>query len=408
MKVKAFAGLLPRPEFLEEVAAVPYDVVDTREARALAAGKPHSLLHVDRAEINFPDSQDPYAPEVYESARHHFHRLLTEGILVREEQPTIYLYQQEMNGRKQTGVLAACSVDDYQNDIIRKHEKTRQVKEDDRTRLVDALSAHTGPIFLTFRDRGEIQSLMDATLAQPAHFDFTAEDGVAHRLWKVAEPQAFVEAFDRVPLAYVADGHHRSASASRVATMRRNANPQHTGEEDYNWLLGVLFPASHLAILPYNRVVADLHGQSPETLRKRIADAGFTVRPAASPTPTSPGHVHMYLDGAWSEISWDPTTIKDPVDSLDVSVLQDRILQPLLGVGDPRTDGRIDFIGGIRGTAELEKRVNSGRAAVAFSMFPTTVDQLMAIADQPAIMPPKSTWFEPKLRSGLVVLGFEE
>ena len=407
MRIKAFAGWLPRLQDVVEVAAVPYDVVDTKEARALAEGRPNSLLQVDRAEIGFPDSQDPYAPEVYARAKANFQRLIAEGVLVQEAQPTIYLYQQEMNGRKQTGVLAACSVDDYQNDIIRKHEKTRQVKEDDRTNLVDALSAHTGPIFLTFRDQTDIQALMDATLQEPAHFDFTAEDGVAHRLWKVAAPGPLVEAFAKVPLAYVADGHHRSASASRVATMRRKANPHHTGEEDYNWLLGVLFPASHLAILPYNRVVSDLHDHTPDSLRAGIAAAGFTLQPAPSATPSSPGHVHMYLDGKWSAISWDTNAITDPVDSLDVSVLQDRILQPLLGINDPRTDRRIDFIGGIRGTDELEKRVESGRAAVAFSMFPTTVDQLMAIADQPAIMPPKSTWFEPKLRSGLVILSFE-
>lgn len=408
MKVKAFAGWLPGLEHVVEVAAVPYDVVDTKEARALAEGRPNSLLHVDRAEIGFPDSQNPYAQEVYAAALKNFQRMIVEGVLVQETQPTIYLYQQEMNGRKQTGVLAACSVDDYQHDIIRKHEKTRQVKEDDRTHLVDALSAHTGPIFLTFRDRADIQALMDATLATAPHFDFTAEDGVAHRLWKVTAPEALVQAFDRVPLAYVADGHHRSASASRVATLRRNANPEHTGNEEYNWLLGVLFPASQLAILPYNRVVADLHGHTPESLRAGIRAAGFTLTPASSPSPSSPGHVHLYLAGQWSEISWDTGEISDPVASLDVSVLQDRILQPLLGINDPRTDSRIDFIGGIRGTVELEKRVQSGAAAVAFSMFSTTVDQLMAIADQPAIMPPKSTWFEPKLRSGLVVLKFED
>jgi uncharacterized protein (DUF1015 family) len=407
MKLKAFAGLLPRLDQVTEVAAVPYDVVDTKEARALAEGHPHNLLHVDRAEIGFPDSQDPYAPEIYAAAKANFQKLIADGILVREAGPAIYLYQQEMNGRKQTGVLAACSVADYENDIIRKHEKTRKVKEDDRTNLVDALSAHTGPIFLTFRDREEIQQLIDQTLATPAHFDFVADDGVAHRLWKVAAPQAFVEAFDRVPLAYVADGHHRSASAWRVGTMRKNANPNHTGNEDYNWLLGVLFPASHLAILPYNRVVSDLNGHTAEYLLEAIRAAGFTVTPATNPVPTAPGNVHMFLDGKWSAISWDASAMTDPVNSLDVSVLQDRILKPLLDIDDPRTNNRIDFIGGIRGTAELEKRVAEGRAAVAFSMYPTTVDQLMSIADAGAIMPPKSTWFEPKLRSGLVIQTFE-
>ncbi len=406
MKIQAFAGLLPRLDQVTEVAAVPYDVVDTKEARALAAGHPHNLLHVDRAEIGFPDAQNPYAPEIYAAAKANFQRLIDDGILVREASPTLYLYQQEMLGRKQTGVLAACSVADYENDIIRKHEKTRQVKEDDRTNLVDALNAHTGPIFLTFRDRADIQSLMDATLTTPAHFDFVAEDGVAHRLWKVAAPQAFVEAFAQVPLAYVADGHHRSASAWRVGTMRKNANPNHTGNEDYNWLLGVLFPASHLAILPYNRVVTDLHGHTPEGLLEAISSAGFTVTPTEVPAPRAPGNVHIFLAGKWSIIAWDASANTDPVDSLDVSVLQDRILQPLLGIDDPRTNNRIDFIGGIRGTQELEQRVREGRAAVAFSMYPTTVEQLMSIADAGAIMPPKSTWFEPKLRSGLVIQTF--
>lgn len=408
MKLKAITGLLPAPELVTAVAAVPYDVVDVAEARALAAGNPHSLLHVDRAEIAFPDTQNPYADVVYDTARIKFRQLIADGVLVREETPRVYLYQQEVNGRRQTGVLAGCSVEDYQNDIIRKHEKTRQVKEDDRTRLVDALSAHTGPIFLTFRDTKEIQTLIDETLGTAPHFDFTAEDGVVHRLWKVARPKAYIDAFSRVPLAYVADGHHRSASASRVGDMRRKANPNHTGNEDYNWLLGVLFPASHLAILPYNRVVGDLNGHTPESLLEAIKSAGFTVQPTDNATPNAPGNVCVFLNGRWWSISWDASGISDPVARLDVSVLQDRILAPLLGIGDPRIDTRIDFIGGIRGTAELERRVSSGSASIAFSMYPTTVDQLMSIADAGEIMPPKSTWFEPKLRSGLVIQTFEE
>jgi uncharacterized protein (DUF1015 family) len=405
MKIQAFQGLIPAAGQETEVAAVPYDVVNTQEARALAVGHPNNLIRVDRAEIDLPDDADPYSDEVYETARRNFRRLVDEGILVRETKPCLYLYQQEMNGRRQTGILAACSVDDYDQNIIRKHEKTRKVKEDDRTRLVDTLSAHTGPIFLTFRDKPEIQALIDATLETPALFDFTAEDGVAHRLWRVENASPLVQEFARVPLAYVADGHHRSASAWRVGRERAKANPQHNGTEDYNWFLGVLFPASHLAILPYNRLVEDLNGQTEEELIARIG-AKFQIAPTDSPNPTSPGNVHMYLGGKWHRISWDPTKIQDPVKSLDVSVLQDEILEPLLGIDDPRTNERIDFVGGIRGTAELEKRVNSGEMAVAFSMYPVTVDQLMAIADADQIMPPKSTWFEPKLRSGLVVQTF--
>ncbi|MBP7949773.1 MAG: DUF1015 domain-containing protein [Verrucomicrobiales bacterium] len=406
MKLKAFLGLLPRQEFVTEVAAVPYDVVDTREARELAAGHPLNLLHVDRAEIDLPNDADPYGDAVYETAQRNFQRLIAEGVLVRETSQSIYLYQQEMNGRRQTGVLAACSVQDYADDIIRKHEKTRKVKEDDRTRLVDALSAHTGPIFLTFRDQEPIQALIDATLRNTPHFDFTAADGVAHRLWRVEDPGAFVTAFGQVPLAYVADGHHRSASAWRVGTQRAAANPHHDGSEDYNWFLGVLFPASHLQILPYNRLVLDLNGHTAAGLLEQILAAGFSVTPAAAPTPDRPGNVHLYLGGTWHRIGWDAASISDPVKSLDVSVLQDRILAPLLGIDDPRTNDRIEFVGGIRGTAELERRVDSGAAAAAFSLFPVTVEQLMAIADAGEIMPPKSTWFEPKLRSGLVIQTF--
>lgn len=385
---------------------MPYDVVDTAEARVLAAGHPHSLLHVDRAEIDLPEDADPYADIVYATARENFQRLIRDGILVRDE-PGLYLYQQEMDGRRQTGIVASCSVDDYENDIIRKHEKTRKVKEDDRTRLVDALCAHTGPIFLTFRDVPAIQRLMDQVLATTPTFDFTAEDGVSHRLWRVGESEAFVRAFSSVPLAYVADGHHRSASAWRVGRERRAANPNHTGAEAYNWMLGVLFPASHLKILPYNRVVVDLHGHTAESLLAKISES-FSVVPTDSPSPSGPGNVHTYLAGRWHRISWDHSAIADPVESLDVSVLQNRLLSPLLGIDDPRTSDRIDFIGGIRGTGELERRVNAGVAAIAFSMFPVTVDQLMAIADAGQIMPPKSTWFEPKLRSGLVIQTFEE
>jgi uncharacterized protein (DUF1015 family) len=406
MKIKAFQGLLPKTELVAEVAAVPYDVVDTAEARALAAGHPDNLLHVDRAEIDLPEDTDPYADVVYATALRNFQRLIADGILVREKSPAIYLYQQEMHGRRQTGVLAACSVEDYATDVIRKHEKTRKVKEDDRTRLVDTLSAHTGPIFLTFRDQERIQSLIDDALRGAPLFDFTADDGVAHRLWRVGDAEAFVREFGRVPVAYVADGHHRSASAWRVGTQRAAANPGHAGQEDYNWFLGVLFPASHLQILPYNRVVLDLNGHTPAGLLEAMGRAGFDVTAVDSPAPSRPGTVHVYLEGKWWRIAWDAAAITDPVKSLDVSVLQDRILQPLLGIDDPRTSDRIEFIGGIRGTAELERRVQSGAAAVAFSLFPVTVDQLMAIADAGQIMPPKSTWFEPKLRSGLVIQTF--
>ncbi|MEZ5326809.1 MAG: DUF1015 family protein [Verrucomicrobiales bacterium] len=407
MRIQPFQGLVPQPQFVEEVAAVPYDVVDTAEAAALAGDKPNNLLHVDRAEIDLPADTDPYSDQVYAKAVETFQRLQREGILERETVPAIYLYRQVMDGHSQTGLVAACHIDDYQNDIIRKHEKTRKVKEDDRTRLVDELSANTGPIFLTYRDRDEINDRVAAITSNEAPlYDFTADDGVRHVFWRVTSNLSDWKGFfDKVPLSYVADGHHRSASAYRVGSERRAANPNHNGSEDYNWFLGVLFPASELKILPYNRAVADLNGLTPEQVLQKVGET-FTVTDASSPSPSAPGSVHMYLDGKWHAVSWTPDPDANPVDSLDVSVLQERLLNPVFDIDDPRTNNRIDFIGGIRGTDCLEERVNSGKAGVAFSMYPVTVEQLMAIADADQIMPPKSTWFEPKLRSGLVVHTF--
>ncbi len=406
MRIQAFRGLTPRPELAAQVAAVPYDVVDTEEARALAANRPYDLLHVDRAEIDLPPDTDPYSDLVYQTAAKNLQRLIIDGILVREAAPVLYLYQQQMGAHVQTGLIAACHVDDYGNDIIKKHEKTRKVKEDDRTRLVDTLSAHTGPIFLTYKDRADVDARVSALLKEPPLFDFTAPDGIMHRVWRVTDPAPFVAAFGEVDFAYVADGHHRSASAWRVGTERRAKNPSHNGSEDYNWFLGVLFPASQLQILPYNRIVHDLNRHTEEEFFIAVADAGFRVTATQEKAPSAPGSVHMYLGGKWHALSWDGRGITDPVESLDVSVLQNRLLAPILGIADPRTSERIEFIGGIRGTNELELRVDRGDAAVAFSLYPTTVQQLMAIADAGQIMPPKSTWFEPKLRSGLVVQTF--
>jgi uncharacterized protein (DUF1015 family) len=407
MRIQAFRGLLPRPDLAADVAAVPYDVVDTEEARALASGRPYDLLHVDRAEIDLPPGTDPYSPLVYETAAKNLQKLIADGVLQREAKPALYLYQQVMQGRAQTGLIAACHIDDYGDDIIRKHEKTRQVKEDDRTNLVRALSAHTGPIFLTYRDRADVNARIDSILASDAPlFDFTAPDGIAHKVWRIRDPAPFVEAFAEVPLCYVADGHHRSASAWRVGNERRAANPNHTGQEDYNWFLGVLFPGEQLRILPYNRAVLDLNGLDPREFLAGLESAGFNRSATSEKSPPAPGNICMYFQGTWHLLTWDTAFLTDPVESLDVSVLQSRILAPLLGIGDPRTNERIEFIGGIRGPAGLEKKVDSGHAAVAFSMYPTTVDQLMAIADAGQIMPPKSTWFEPKLRSGLVVQTF--
>jgi uncharacterized protein (DUF1015 family) len=295
-------------------------------------------------------------------------------------------------------------IDDYEQEVIRKHEKTRPDKEDDRTRHVQTLGAHAEPVFLTYRGRTEIDVLAEPVLTSAPLYDFTAPDGVRHTVWQVPDPDSWVDAFRSVPHAYVADGHHRSASAWRAGKERRAANPQHRGTEEYNWFLAVLFPADQLTILPYNRLVRDLNDKSAEQVLRELRDVG-RLSSADHPRPPRPGTFCGYLADAWYRVEFDEESIdrRDPIGSLDVSLLQDRVLGPILGIGDPRTDQRIDFVGGIRGTAELERRVNSGEMAIAFSLYPTTLDQLMAVADAGAVMPPKSTWFEPKLRSGLFV-----
>jgi uncharacterized protein (DUF1015 family) len=405
LRIKAFQGLRPIPPLVAEVACVPYDVVDREESAALAAGHPHSLLHVDRAEIDLPPETDPYSAAVYAKARENFIALQDEGALIRESEPCLYLYQQRMGRHVQIGVAAVCHIEDYEKDIIKKHEKTRRDKEDDRTRLIGTLSADTGPVFLTYRDAEAIDALVtDSQKAAPL-YDFIAPDGVQHSVWRVAGGADFVAAFAQVPVSYVADGHHRTASAVRVGRERRAANPAHHGSEEYNWFLAVLFPASQLQILPYNRAVQDLNGHSKDAFLHAVAEV-FTLRAGGTPTPEQPGEIRMYFDGQWYDLAWQPAANADPISQLDVTGLQDRLLAPLLGIDDPRTSKRIDFIGGIRGTDELVKRVDSGKAAVAFSMYPTTVEQLMAIADASQIMPPKSTWFEPKLRSGLFIHTF--
>lgn len=408
MQLRSFQGLVPTPKLVSQVAAVPYDVVNREEAHALAKDEPLNLLHVDRAEIDLPTEVDPYSPAVYEQAQRQFAHLQAQGVLIRESSPALYLYRQSIGGHSQTGIVGVCHTDDYQNDIIKKHEKTRQDKEDDRTRLVDALSANTGPIFLTYRHQQAIDGIVSRAQQEAAQHDFTAADGVRHESWKLpAEACAALEALfaKEVPVSYIADGHHRAASAQRVSQLRRSRNPNHRGNEDYNWFLCVLFPGNQLNILPYNRVVRDLQGLSQEAFLAKVAGI-FDLKPCTAKTPAGPGQVCMYLGGQWHLLSWKPDPQASPIGRLDVSVLQDRLLAPLLGIDDPRTSKRIDFIGGIRGTAELERLVDGGQHAVAFSMHPVSVEQLMDIADAGQIMPPKSTWFEPKLRSGLFIHTF--
>jgi uncharacterized protein (DUF1015 family) len=407
MRINPFVAVHPSPNRAAQVACVPYDVINTAEARELAAGLPHSFLHVIRSEIDLPQDIDPHDDRVYAKARENLQRFISEGALTRDppEQRRVFLYRQVMNHRAQVGLVCCCHVDDYVSDVIKKHEKTRKDKEDDRTRHVLELNAHAEPVFLAYRDVPTLATLMQADMNDRPLFHFVAKDGVTHTIWPAREAQPYVEAFARqVPVAYIADGHHRSASAARAGIERRNANPNHRGDEEYNWFLAVLFPASQLTIMPYNRVVKDLNGRTPTEFIEALKRVG-TLTPTGKPLPHKSGCVCVHVNRDWHLLEFDPKSINhnDPIASLDVSLLEERVLRPLLGIQDVRTDKRIDFVGGIRGTAELERRVNSGEMAVAFSMYPTTMDQLMAVSDAGAIMPPKSTWFEPKLRSGLLV-----
>ncbi|MBA3258394.1 MAG: DUF1015 domain-containing protein [Gemmatimonadales bacterium] len=404
MRLNPFRAVRPVPELAARVAAVPYDVVNRAEAAELARGNPHSFLHVGRSDIDLPDDVDQYDPRIYAQAREALEGLVARGTLLRDPAPGLYLYRQVMDGRIQTGIVGCVHIDDYERDVIRKHEKTRPDKEDDRTRHVLTLNANAEPVFLTYRGRPEIDALADSTLGTEPLYDFTAPDGVRHTVWQVPDPAAFVRAFGEVPCAYVADGHHRSASAWRAGKELRARNPGRAGDAEYEWFLAVLFPADQLRILPYNRVVKDSNGMSPGDVLARLARVG-TLAPADAPVPPHPGCFAFYLAGAWYLLELDPASIDraDPIASLDVSLLQDRVLAPIFAIGDPRTDKRIDCVGGIRGPKELERRVDSGDAAIAFSLYPTTLDQLIAVSDAGQVMPPKSTWFEPKLRSGLFV-----
>ena len=405
MRIRSYRALRPQPELAGQIASVPYDVVNTAECRALVEGNPLSMLRVARSDLEFADGTDPYSDPVYARAKENFERLISAGHLVREAAPSLYIYQQQMGSHIQTGVAALCHVEDYDNNLIKKHEKTRKDKEDDRVRHTSTLSANPGPVFLTYRDQPAIDTIVAAAVASAPLLSFTAHDGIRHTVWRITAPEALVTAFRQVPAVYIADGHHRAASAARVARERRAANPAHTGDEDYNWFLTVLFPARQLRILPYNRLIVDLNSRSPRQLLAELGRIG-AITPATNAAPAAPGNVHFYLEGQWHALALNPLAGADPVSRLDVSLLQDKVLAPLLGIDDPRTSKRIDFVGGIRGTKYLEDAVNSGRAAIAFSMHAVTIDQLMDISDAGQIMPPKSTWFEPKLRDGLFMHQF--
>lgn len=405
--IRPFQALMPGDN-VADVAAVPYDVVDREQAAAQAEGQPLSFLRVSRSEIELPPETNPYDQVVYDLAVANFAKLRGAAPLTHDAHPSLYAYAQTMGDHRQIGLVAAASVDDYDADRIKKHEKTRQAKEDDRTTHTVRLRAHSGPVFLTCRDQDGLSATLAEIASGAALFDFVASDGVRHEVWRVPSETAvaLVELFAGVPALYVADGHHRAKSASRTRETFRAADPAHTGEEAYNYFLTVIFPGDQLAILGYNRAVHDLNGLTAESFLDSISGE-FVVTPAENAEPKAPGAVCMYLAGSWYLLT--PRRGLDGLnvaDALDVSVLQDRLLAPVLGIDDPRTSNRIDFVGGIHGTARLEELVDSGKASVAFSMHPVTVDELMAIADAGMIMPPKSTWFEPKLRDGLLVHTF--
>jgi uncharacterized protein (DUF1015 family) len=400
--IRSFRALRPLAERVAQVASVPYDVVSTAEARALAANNPLSFLHVSRPEIDLPDGTDPYSDPVYRKALDNYEQLIKECPLETEDVPSIYLYRQIMGEQEQIGVVACCSIDEYDQDIIRKHERTRRDKEDDRTRHMLVLRAQTGPVFLTYRSSRDIDTMVMETTMANAIFDFTADDGVEHTVWRVPDP--VVQAFREVPFLYIADGHHRAASAARARAELKEQSFGHTGDEEYNFFLAVMFPDDQLRILPYNRVVKDLNGLSRDDFLAAVRK-NFDLTEGGSATPDSRGKWSMYLDGKWFTLTQAAGSAEPEgtVASLDVSILQDRLLDPILGIKEVRTDKRIDFIGGIRGTEELQRLVDEGKAAVAFSMYPTTIEELLRVSDAGEIMPPKSTWFEPKLRDGLLI-----
>ncbi len=405
--IRPFAGLRPAPGHAADVAAPPYDVLNTEEARARAAGKPWSFLHISKPEIDLPAGTDPYSPAVYAKAAENLAALIEQGILVRDAEPHYYLYRLVMGTHTQTGIVAAASVAAYQNNLIRKHEFTRPDKEDDRVRQIDALNAQTGPVMLTYRHSKVIDEIVKMlTTAEPAEFDITADDGIQHSLWLVrdaVQAAQLSDALEAVGILYIADGHHRCAAASRIAESRA-ARSGHTGDESYNYFLAVILPDNQMQIFDYNRVIRDLNGLSQENFLDRLEQNFTVVASDTAVSPRRPGEFGLYLPGQWYRLAIRPELIPqdNPVERLDVSLLATYCIAPMLGIVDPRRDKRIDFVGGIRGLQELEKRVNSGEMAVAFSLFPTGMQDLMAVADSGEVMPPKSTWFEPKLADGLV------
>jgi uncharacterized protein (DUF1015 family) len=395
--IKPFAALRPKPELAARICELPYDVMSSDEAREIAAGNPLSFLHVSKPEIDLPPATDVYAPEVYAKGRENFQKLIRDGALKQDSQPCFYLYRQIMGKHSQVGLVAAASCEEYLRGVIKKHELTRPDKENDRVRHIEALNSQTGPVFLTYRANAELDKFVAKKISQKPDVDFTARDGVRHTAWVIADEDGikFIETqFSTIPFLYIADGHHRNAAAARVFRSRQGAG--HSGQ-----FLAVIFPHDQMQILPYNRVLKDLNNWTPEQFLKKL-ETLFVISKNGNATPKRKYELGFYFQGKWQTLSLQPKVLpKDAIENLDVTLLQKNILAPIFGIDDPRTSQRINFVGGIRGTAELEKLVNSGEYACAFSMFPTSIEDLMAIADAGGIMPPKSTWFEPKLRDAM-------
>ena len=405
--VKPFCCVRPETKLVSRVAALPYDVYNREEAKAEVEKEPLSFLKIDRAETNFDDSVDTYDARVYQKAKELLDQMIADGTFITDTQAAYYAYELVMDGRSQTGLAACSAVEDYLNNVIKKHENTREDKEIDRITHVDTCSAQTGPIFLAYRSQKVIDDIVTETQKESPLYDFTAPDGVTHRVWKIGDAdkvEQIRQAFDRISQIYIADGHHRAASAVKVGLKRRQANPGYTGDEEFNYFLSVLFPHDQLMIMDYNRTVKDLNGLSKDEFLQKISEK-FAVETSQMPvSPQKKGTFGMYLEEKWYQLTAKPelTEGKDAVGVLDVSVLQENLLGPILGIGDPRTDKRIDFVGGIRGLSELEKRANTDMC-VSFSMYPTSIVELFDVADSGMLMPPKSTWFEPKLRSGIFI-----
>ena len=406
-KIKPFKGLRPDENKVKDVASPPYDVLNSEEARERVENRPNSFLHVVKPEIDLPKDINVYDEKVYQKGRENLQNLIKEKVMIQDNKDCYYLYKLVMDDIAEVGLVAGASIEDYENDVIKKHEHTRAKKEADRIKHVDTLNANTGPVFLTYKAKDEIDKLFKNVMKSDPVYDFDAEDGVKHTFWKISDEatiKKITEQFKDIDNLYVADGHHRSASGTIVGQRRRKANPNHTGNEEYNFFLSVIFPHNQLYIMDYNRVVKDLNGLTKDEFLQKVEQKFKLEKSEEAVKPEQKHNFGMYLDGQWFKLTAQEESFDsdDPVNSLDVAILQNNLLTPILNIGNPRKDERIDFVGGIRGLNELERRIDAGEA-VAFSMFPTSIEELMEIADAGKVMPPKSTWFEPKLRSGIIV-----